>query len=65
LDIDVLDSRILHRAPETPEAGGLTSRELLEITKLLIRELPVKAMDLVEVSPPLDSENNITSWGCP
>lgn len=61
LDIDVLDPAF---APGTgtPEAGGLTSRELLEITKLLIRELPVKAMDLVEVSPPLDSENNITSW---
>lgn len=61
LDIDVLDPAY---APGTgtPEAGGLTSRELLEMVKYLIAELPIKAMDIVEVSPPLDSENNITSW---
>jgi len=61
LDIDVLDPSC---APGTgtPEAGGLTSRELLEMVKYIIQEIPVKAMDIVEVSPPLDSENNITSW---
>lgn len=61
LDIDVLDPS---HAPGTgtPEAGGLTSRELLEMVKYLITEVPVKVMDIVEVSPPLDSENNITSW---
>jgi agmatinase len=61
LDIDVLDPSC---APGTgtPEAGGLTSRELLETVKFMIAELPITAMDLVEVSPPLDSENNITSW---
>jgi agmatinase len=61
LDIDVLDPAF---APGTgtPEAGGLSSRELMEMIKYLMHQLPVKAMDLVEVSPPLDSVNNITSW---
>ncbi|HWQ78746.1 MAG TPA: agmatinase [Anaerovoracaceae bacterium] len=61
LDIDVVDPAF---APGTgtPEAGGLTSREILELTKLLLGNLPVKAMDIVEVSPPLDQENDITSW---
>lgn len=61
LDIDVVDPAF---APGTgtPEAGGLTSREILELTKLLLGNLPIKAMDIVEVSPPLDQENDITSW---
>lgn len=60
LDIDVLDPAY---APGTgtPVAGGLTSRELTEIVKLMLKNLPIKAMDIVEVSPPLDV-NNITSW---
>lgn len=60
LDIDVLDPAY---APGTgtPVAGGLTSRELIEIFKGIIKTLPIKAMDIVEVSPPLDV-NNITSW---
>lgn len=60
LDIDVLDPAF---APGTgtPVAGGLSSRELIEIFKVLIRKVPVKAMDLVEVAPPLDV-NDITSW---
>lgn len=61
LDIDVVDPAF---APGTgtPEAGGLSSHEILELTRLLINNLPVKAMDVVEVSPPLDQENDITSW---
>jgi len=60
LDIDVLDPAF---APGTgtPVSGGLSSRELIELVKLIFEHLPVKAMDLVEVSPPLDS-NDITSW---
>lgn len=60
LDIDVLDPAF---APGTgtPVAGGLSSRELIEIFKVLIRRAPVKAMDLVEVAPPLDV-NDVTSW---
>ncbi len=61
LDIDVLDPAF---APGTgtPEAGGLSSRELLEILNQLFDKLPIAAMDLVEISPPLDTTNQITSW---
>ena len=61
LDIDVLDPAF---APGTgtPEAGGLSSRELMEIVNQLLDKLPVAAMDLVEISPPLDTVNQITSW---
>ena len=38
----------------TPEACGLTSRELLEFLRLIFAALPIRAMDIVEVSPPLD-----------
>lgn len=53
VDIDVADPAC---APGTgsPVAGGLSSRELLDLTRGLLESLPVKAMDLVEVSPPLD-----------
>ena len=59
-DIDVLDPSI---APGTgtPEPGGISVREAMEMMRLLVSEIPVKAMDMVEVSPPLDSANNITS----
>lgn len=60
LDIDVLDPAY---APGTgtPEAGGLSSRELIELTKLIVGGLPVVAMDVVEVSPILDV-SDMTSW---
>jgi agmatinase len=60
LDIDVLDPAF---APGTgtPEAGGISSRELMELVKLMISNLPIKTMDVVEVSPPLDI-SDITSW---
>jgi len=60
LDIDVLDPAF---APGTgtPVSGGLSSRELIELVKRIMKRLPVKAMDLVEVSPPLDI-NDMTSW---
>jgi len=61
LDIDVVDPAF---APGTgtPEAGGLTSLEILELVGLIVGNLPVTAMDVVEVAPPLDQENDITSW---
>ena len=61
LDIDVLDPAF---APGTgtPEAGGLSSRELMEIINQLMCRLPVDAMDIVEISPSLDTRNQITSW---
>lgn len=60
LDIDVLDPAF---APGTgtPEAGGLSTRELMELVREMILTLPVGAMDIVEVAPPLDS-SDITSW---
>ncbi|MGC0143704.1 MULTISPECIES: agmatinase [unclassified Pseudactinotalea] len=52
VDIDVLDPSM---APGTgtPEAGGLTSRELLELLRGL-GDLNVVGADIVEVSPPYD-----------
>ncbi|MBA4026358.1 MAG: agmatinase [Gordonia sp.] len=52
IDIDVLDPA---HAPGTgtPEAGGMTSRELLEMIRGL-DGLNVVGMDIVEVSPPYD-----------
>ncbi|MBI4169861.1 MAG: agmatinase [Acidobacteria bacterium] len=53
IDIDVADPSC---APGTgaPVAGGLTSRQILDLTRALVRSLPVRAMDLVEIAPPLD-----------
>lgn len=60
LDIDIVDPAY---APGTgtPEAGGFTSLEILKFVRSLIQNLPVQAMDIVEVAPPLDT-NDITSW---
>ena len=59
LDIDCLDPAY---APGTgtPEAGGLSTRELLELLRILFQKLPIRAMDIVEVAPPLDI-SDITS----
>lgn len=59
-DIDINDPSY---APGTgtPEAFGLSSRMVLELVLGLFKELPVKAFDIVEVSPKLDC-NDITSW---
>ena len=54
VDIDVLDPAF---APGTgtPEAGGLTSRELLAVLRgLAPLELDIAGADVVEVSPPYD-----------
>jgi len=52
IDIDVLDPA---HAPGTgtPEAGGLTSRELLRIVRGL-SDLPIVGADIVEVAPAYD-----------
>ena len=59
LDIDVVDPSA---APATgsPEPGGLTSREVLRAVRRLSAEVGIVGMDVVEVSPPYDSGNNIT-----
>lgn len=53
LDIDVLDPAY---APGTgtPEAGGLTPRELLPAIRRICHEAPVAGMEIVEVAPKLD-----------
>jgi agmatinase len=53
IDIDVADPAC---APGTgaPVAGGLTSRQLLDLVRGLVEALPVQAADLVEVAPRLD-----------
>lgn len=53
IDIDVADPSC---APGTgaPVAGGLSSRQLLDLARGLVEALPVRAMDVVEVAPPLD-----------
>jgi agmatinase len=60
LDIDGLDPAY---APGTgtPEGGGLSTRELLELVRVVFWELPIRAMDIVEVAPPLD-HSDITSF---
>jgi agmatinase len=52
LDIDSLDPAF---APGTgtPEAGGLTSRDVITLLKAL-HGLPLVGLDVVEVAPPLD-----------
>lgn len=59
IDIDVLDPAF---APGTgiPDAGGLTTRELITFIRAL-DVLPVVGADLVEVAPPLDV-SDITSF---
>jgi agmatinase len=53
LDIDCLDPAF---APGTgiPDAGGLTSREVITLIQSLAR-LPLCGLDIVEVAPPLDA----------
>jgi agmatinase len=53
LDIDCLDPAA---APGTgiPDAGGLTSREVITLIQSL-RGLPLVGLDVVEVAPPLDA----------
>ena len=53
VDIDVLDPAF---APGTgtPEPGGLSARELLWAVRKLALEVPLVALDVVEVSPPYD-----------
>jgi len=60
VDIDGLDPAF---APGTgyAEAGGPSTRDLLELVRRLCDQLPVGAMDVVEVSPPLD-HSDITSF---
>ncbi len=59
IDIDALDPAY---APGTgiPDAGGISTRELMTLIRML-HPLPVVGADLVEVAPPLD-RSDITSF---
>jgi agmatinase len=59
VDIDVLDPAY---APGTgtPEAGGLSTRHLLQILEAVFKMLPVCALDIVEVCPRLDPSDITT-----
>ncbi len=59
IDIDILDPAY---APGTgtPQAGGVSTRELIELVRGTMTGLPVKTIDLVEVAPPIDP-SDITS----
>jgi agmatinase len=58
-DIDVLDPAF---APgtEIPSAGGLSSRQALELLRAATAESTVVGFDVVEVSPPFDSSDITT-----
>jgi agmatinase len=60
VDVDAVDPA---HAPGTgsPEPGGLTSIEVLRAVRRMCAEVGMIAMDVVEVSPPYDSGNNITA----
>lgn len=53
VDIDGIDPSCTP-GTGTPEHGGPTTRECLEFLRIIFNRLPIKAMDIVEVSPPLD-----------
>jgi agmatinase len=59
VDIDALDPAY---APGTgtPEAGGLSTRDLLHILESVFKQLPVRALDIVEVCPRLDPSDITT-----
>ena len=59
VDVDVVDPSA---APGTgsPEPGGLTAHQILTATRRIAHEVGIHGMDVTEVSPPLDSGNNIT-----
>jgi agmatinase len=53
IDIDVCDPAF-SPGTGTPEPGGMTASDLLRATRRLATELPVRGMEIVEVSPPYD-----------
>ena len=61
-DIDSIDPAF---APGTgtPEPGGLLPREALEMVRLIARE-GLCAMEVVEISPPYDVNDNTSQLGC-
>lgn len=60
IDIDGFDSSC---APGTgyPMPGGVGAEEFFRLHELLMERLPVRAMDITEIAPPLDT-NDITGF---
>ncbi len=58
-DIDAFDKSIAS-ATGTPEENGLLIEETLEILRLVTKEIPIKAADLVEVAPFISYDENQT-----
>ncbi|EYF01040.1 arginase family protein [Chondromyces apiculatus] len=53
IDVDGIDPSCTP-GTGTPVHGGPSMRECMEFLRIIYAELPVRAMDIVEVSPPLD-----------
>jgi agmatinase len=62
LDVDVLDPSVMP-GTGTPEAGGITYKELLHAL-LQLKGLNIVGADIVEVSPDLDSSGSSTAVAC-
>jgi agmatinase len=62
IDLDVLDSSVFP-GTGTPEAGGVTFKELLE-AMLKLRGLNIVACDVNELSPMLDASGASTAVAC-
>jgi len=60
IDLDVLDPSCFP-GTGTPEAGGVTFRELLDAALTVIQNANVIGCDLVELSPPLDESGASTA----
>ena len=60
IDLDVLDPSCFP-GTGTPEAGGVTFRELLDAALTVIQNANVVGCDLVELSPPLDESGASTA----
>ncbi|MPN32740.1 Guanidinobutyrase [bioreactor metagenome] len=62
LDLDVLDTAVFP-GTGTPEPGGVTFKELLSAV-LLLKNLNIVALDVCELSPPLDLSGASTAAAC-
>ncbi|CRZ34010.1 agmatinase [Herbinix hemicellulosilytica] len=62
IDLDVLDTSVFP-GTGTPEAGGVTFNELLNAIKK-ISNLNIVALDMTELSPPLDPSGASTALAC-
>lgn len=63
LDIDALDSQLVP-GTGTPVEDGLTIDELHKLVKFVVSSGKVKSIDLVELNPRLDRDNNRTVKLC-